>query len=106
MDKIIATNTEIDLDNILERNTLAEKQYKAIELPKIKISKEIKLEIEKQNQSLRKLSKAISNEGIKDYSASYTQLQRVTSGDNYKINTLLKLLDALNLEIVIQSKPS
>jgi HTH-type transcriptional regulator/antitoxin HipB len=41
---------------------------------------------------------------IEDYKASYTQIARVTSGENYKINTLLKVLDALDLEIEIRPR--
>lgn len=73
------------------------KEYYSISKPKQHISKSIKYSIDQHNLSLRKLSTRI--EGM-----SYPQISRVTRGENYNIDTLLKILDALNLELVIQQK--
>ena len=106
MDKNITTNTEIDLDDILKKDTLEEKQYSAIELPKILISQSIKDALKEKSLSLRKVAQVIDELDYDDYKISYTQIARVTSGENYKINTLLKVLDVLDLEITIQPKSS
>ncbi|MEW4225816.1 helix-turn-helix domain-containing protein [Rossellomorea marisflavi] len=73
------------------------KEYYSIDKPKQHIAKSIKYSIEQQKLSLRKLSSKIDG-------MSYTQISRVTRKENYNIDTLLKILDALNLELVIQQK--
>jgi DNA-binding phage protein len=72
-------------------------EYYSIDKPKQHIAKSIKFEIGQKNLSLRKLSAKIDG-------MSYSQISRVTSRENYNIDTLLKILDALNLELVIRSK--
>ena len=73
------------------------REYYAIDKPKQHIAKSIKYAIDKQNLSLRKLSGKIEK-------MSYPQISRVTRGENYNIDTLLKILDSLNLELVIKSR--
>ncbi|WP_257156100.1 helix-turn-helix domain-containing protein [Bacillus thuringiensis] len=73
------------------------KEYYMIDRPKHNIAKSIKVAIDEQNLSLRKLAAKI--EGI-----SYPQISRVTSKENYNIDTLLKILDGLNLELIIKPK--
>jgi ribosome-binding protein aMBF1 (putative translation factor) len=96
----------ITLDNTENNNTTfsfsssvsVHKEYYSIDLPKIHIAKAIKEAIEEQGLSLRKLANNIEN-------MSYPQISRVTTQENYNINTLLKILDALDLELVIKHKP-
>ncbi|AKN34273.1 hypothetical protein Ccar_25950 (plasmid) [Clostridium carboxidivorans P7] len=95
---------EMSICDILGRDTSEYKEYVSIDLPKIKISEMLRDAIHSQNLSLRKISKIIDNMNLDDYKASYTQIARVTSGENYNINTLLKILDVLNLEIDIKEK--
>lgn len=73
------------------------KEYYSIELPKLDISESVRNGLMKKNLSLRKAADLI--EGM-----SYPQISRVTSGDNYNIDTLLKILDILDLEIEIKEK--
>lgn len=73
------------------------REYYSIDRPKQHIAKSIKFAIEQNNLSLRKLSAKIDK-------MSYPQISRVTRRENYNIDTLLKILDALDLELVIKSK--
>ncbi|WP_257145848.1 helix-turn-helix domain-containing protein [Priestia megaterium] len=73
------------------------KEYYTIDKPKHAIAKAIKVAIDHQNLSIRKLSDKI--EGM-----SHPQISRVTSKENYNINTLLKILDALDLELTVRPK--
>ncbi|WP_017691499.1 helix-turn-helix domain-containing protein [Paenibacillus sp. PAMC 26794] len=70
--------------------------YYAISIPKLEIIKSIKDQLGKSNVSVRKLAESI---GMR-----HPQIVRVTSGENYNIETLLKILYALDLEIVIREK--
>lgn len=70
--------------------------YYRISVPKLKISDKIREALKKKNISIRKLS---NNIGLK-----HPQVIRVTSANNYNIDTLLKILDGLDLEIEIKSK--
>lgn len=70
--------------------------YYRISVPKLKITKQIKEELTNKNLSIRKLSENI---GLK-----HPQIIRVTSAKNYNIDTLLKILDGLDLEIEIKQK--
>lgn len=64
---------------------------------KVNISKIIAEQCKVQNISIRKLAK---NVGLK-----HPQIIRITSGDaNYNIDTLLKVLIGLNLEVEIKPK--
>lgn len=70
--------------------------YQSISIPKLAISKAIKHQMVKKNMSIRSLAK---NVGMQ-----HPQVVRVTSGENYTIESLLKILTALDLEIVIKEK--
>ncbi|MFD1884979.1 XRE family transcriptional regulator [Paenibacillus wenxiniae] len=70
--------------------------YYSISQPKLEIIDSIKKEINKKGLTVRKLGNII---GMK-----HPQIVRVTNGENYNIETLLKILNALDLEIVIREK--
>lgn len=61
------------------------------------ISKAIKHTLQIRGLTLRTLSEKI--DGI-----SHPQIHRITKGQNYNIDTLIKVLDSLNLEIQIKEK--
>ncbi|PYI51056.1 helix-turn-helix domain-containing protein [Paenibacillus flagellatus] len=72
-------------------------EYEVLIRPKIEIAQAIKRQLENRRMSVRKLAERTGMQ--------HPQIVRVTSGDtNYNIDTLLKLLDALDLEVVIQEK--
>lgn len=73
------------------------KEYYTIDKPKHAIAKAIKVAIDDQDLSIRRLSQKI--EGM-----SHPQISRVISKENYNINTLLKILDVLDLELTIRPK--
>ncbi|MFJ7941101.1 XRE family transcriptional regulator [Peribacillus sp. NPDC096622] len=92
--------TENNDDNI-EFHDISEimdipEEYYVTSVSKLKISEKIKERIEQKQLSIRKLSKNI---GLK-----HPQIIRVTSAKNYNIDTLLKILDGLDLEIEIKVK--
>ncbi|TYS12983.1 helix-turn-helix transcriptional regulator [Rossellomorea vietnamensis] len=72
-------------------------EYKVINLPKQKISEAVRLGLKEKKLSLRKAADKV--EGM-----SYPQISRITSGENYNIDTLLKILNILDLEIEIKKK--
>ncbi|MCI3921352.1 helix-turn-helix transcriptional regulator [Paenibacillus sp. TRM 82003] len=63
---------------------------------KQRIIHSIKTKIDKHNITVRRLAE---QSGMK-----HPQVIRVTSGENYNIETLIKILDALDLEIIIKEK--
>lgn len=67
-----------------------------IEKEREKIGKAIRDEMEKQNFSLRSLGKKV---GYK-----HGQILRITNGKNYNIETLLRVLEGLDMEIKIKKK--
>ncbi|WP_409344239.1 helix-turn-helix domain-containing protein [Paenibacillus sp. MBLB4367] len=72
-------------------------EFYQISEPKKEISLSIKRSLEKKRLSIRKLAEMT---GMK-----HPQILRVTSGDtNYNLDTLLKILEALDLELVIRDK--
>ena len=72
-------------------------EIESVSKPKVEISKSIEEACKAQNISIRKLADKV---GLK-----HPQIIRVTSGDhNYNIETLLKILDGLDLEIKIVRK--
>jgi HTH-type transcriptional regulator / antitoxin HipB len=73
------------------------KDYIVIEVPKQHISEAVRDGLKEKQLSLRKA--ADLREGI-----SYTQIARITSGENYNIDTLLKVLDILDLKLEITKK--
>lgn len=72
------------------------KDYYVVSVPKLKISKAIADRLKEENLSVRKLAE--------DIGVHHPQIVRVTSGQNYTIDTLLRVLDRLDLEIVIEKK--
>ncbi|AMK71536.1 MULTISPECIES: helix-turn-helix domain-containing protein [Bacillus] len=70
--------------------------YNKLSIPKLKITHKIKEGLDKKELSIRKLAQNI---GLK-----HPQIVRVTSAKNYNIDTLLKILDGLDLEIEIKPK--
>lgn len=89
----MAENMEFqDISDIME---IPEDYYK-ISVPKLKITKQIKEGLENKDLSVRKLGENI---GLK-----HPQIIRVTSANNYNIDTLLKILDGLDLEIEIKPR--
>lgn len=89
MDTNIKTFTLQDLNNVPP-------EYFSISVPKLEITRSIKNAVGKQNITVRKLAEKA---GMK-----HPQIVRVTSCENYTIDTLLKVLDALNLSIEIKEK--
>jgi HTH-type transcriptional regulator / antitoxin HipB len=75
------------------------KDYYAIHIPKRNISKTIRDLLKEQNLTYRQACEKIED-------LNYTQFTRVTSGANYTIETLLKTLDGLGLEMEIKRKNS
>lgn len=75
------------------------KDYYAIQLPKRLIAHKVKETLKQKNLTYREACENIDN-------FSYTQLSRITCATNYNIETLLKALDALGLEIEIKQKNS
>lgn len=71
-------------------------EYYSISIPKLEITHRIKEALGERNLSVRKLAEKA---GMK-----HPQIIRVTSGENYNIETLLRILDALDLEIVLQER--
>lgn len=71
-------------------------EYYSVVVPKMEIVKAIENAISEKKISIRKLAAQI---GWK-----HPQVIRITSGENYNIDSLLKLLDALDLKIVIEKK--
>jgi predicted XRE-type DNA-binding protein len=64
--------------------------------PKLGITKAIKDQLTNKELSVRGLAKEI---GMK-----HPQIVRVTNCENYNIDTLLKILNSLDLEIVVRPK--
>lgn len=85
-------NPPRNLDEVMELPN----EYYSIVKPKIDIVQKIKQTMEDKQLSIRKLAKSA---GMK-----HPQIVRVTSGENYNIETLLKILDVLELEIDIKVK--
>lgn len=65
--------------------------------PKLRISQAITEAMDEKDLSMRRLAEEIG--GMK-----HPQIHRITSGQNYNIDTLLRVLNGLNLELVIQKK--
>ncbi|QII26903.1 hypothetical protein G3M81_23200 [Bacillus paralicheniformis] len=81
-----------DLNDIME----VPDDYYIISEPKLKITKAIEEQLNKKNMSIRGLGEKIN--------MKHPQIIRVTSCRNYNIDTLLKILDGLDLEITVQPK--
>lgn len=81
-----------DINDIME----VPKEYHSVSVPKLTITKKIKESLKEKKLSIRQLGEEI---GLK-----HPQIIRVTSAKNYNIDTLLKILDGLDLEIEIKFK--
>lgn len=73
------------------------REYYSLVLPKLYISKVIKKNLQEKNLTYRQAAERIDD-------MNYSQFTRITSGDNYTIDNLLKALDILDLEITINKK--
>lgn len=73
------------------------REFIVLQVPKRKIADIVREQLKEKNLTYRQAA-----ETIEDF--SYTQLSRVTSGSNYTIDTLLKTLDCLGLEIEIKKR--
>ncbi|MBX9970700.1 hypothetical protein H7K06_24525 [Priestia aryabhattai] len=82
-----------DLDNVLN----IPKELKILEKEKLKISEEVYKQLKMRRLSMKKVSDNIEGLGV-------AQVSRIMNGENYNINTLLKVLDFLELEIKVVSK--
>lgn len=83
---------EVNIEEIME----IPKSYYIFSEPKLKISKAIKEQLDQKELSIRGLGRNLE--------MKHQQIVRVTSGENYNIDTLLKILDGLDLEITLQPK--
>ncbi|QSF43433.1 helix-turn-helix domain-containing protein [Paenibacillus tianjinensis] len=63
---------------------------------KLKIIKSIKDELAARNYSVRQFAEKVD--------MKHPQIHRVTRGENYNIDTLIKILDGLDMEIIVQPK--
>lgn len=83
---------EMDISEIMD----IPKDYYILSEPKFYISKQIEQALNEKEMSLRQLAKEIN--------MHHPQIVRVTSIKNYNIDTLLRILDGLDLEIVVKRK--
>lgn len=74
----------------------ATSDFTVLAKPKLSISKAIANAMVEQNVSMRQLAEEI---GMK-----HPQIHRITSGQNYNVETLLRVLNGLGLEVIIQKK--
>lgn len=81
-----------DIHDIME----VPNEFYSISEPKFQISKILKEVMDQEELTFRELAEDI---GMK-----HPQIIRVTSGKNYNIDTLLRILDGLDLEIEIKKK--
>lgn len=75
----------------------ATSDFAVLAKPKLRISRAVANAMVEQNVSMRQLAEKIT--GMK-----HPQIHRITSGKNYNIDTLLRVLNGLNLELIIQKK--
>lgn len=75
------------------------REFLLLQVPKLKIADLVKEQLQEKNLTYRQAA-----EKIDDF--SYTQLSRITTGANYTIDTLLKALDCLDLELEVKKKDS
>ena len=85
---------EKSMDEILKS---APGEYFSIDQPKRHIANSVRSKMKEDNLSLRAVAESI--DGL-----SYTQIHRITSKQNYNVDTLLKVLDTLGLEFEIKPK--
>lgn len=87
------TNEKYDISEIIE----IPDEYYYITVPKQVIADAVREGMDNKRLSLRKAADKI--EGM-----SFPQIARITSGENYNIDTLLKVLNVLDLEVQIKPK--
>ena len=87
-----ASVTSGDLSSRLGSNS----DFVVLAKPKLSISKIIAKAMSEQDVSMRQFAESI---GMK-----HPQVHRITSGKNYNVDTLLRVLDGLGLEVVIKKK--
>lgn len=83
---------EIDLDDILDNP----EESNLLEREKLKISEIVYKRMKDRQLSMKKVSDQIEGLGA-------AQVSRIVNGENYNINTLIKVLDFLELELRIVS---
>jgi len=104
MTENIEDNTLINLNRIPENFEVYDltewginfDSFKSIGEPKNNIAEAIKRGLEKEDISIRKLAESLSMQ--------HPQIIRITKSQNYNIDTLLKILDRLNLELIVKEK--
>lgn len=77
-------------------STTQQETDKFIEETKQEISDILRENLREQGLSIRKLAHSIGMQ--------HPQVLRITSGENYTINNLIKILDAAGLQVVIKKK--
>ncbi|MGF7535309.1 helix-turn-helix transcriptional regulator [Bacillus mexicanus] len=87
-------NSNIKVMNIEEIMDIP-KDYYIVSEPKLNITKAIKEELDNKNLSIRGLAKCL---GMK-----HPQIIRVLGANNYKIDTLAKIIKGLEMELIIQT---
>ena len=87
-------NQNNDLTNLTEE---IPKEYLLLQVQKRQISNIIRTVLKEENLTYREACNRIKD-------LNYTQFTRVTSGSNYTIETLLKTLNGLGLELEIKRK--
>jgi len=90
--KNVVESSVIDLSDLMTIPS----DFEVLSKPKANISKALVEFMEQQDLTIRELAERV---GMK-----HPQVVRVTRGNNYNIDTLLRLLDGLGLEIFIQKK--
>ena len=88
---------ERDKKRDLNKHIEFPKEYYAIEVPKQNIARAIREQLKEKDLTYRKAA------GLMD-DLNFTHFTRVTSGTNYTIDTLLKTLFVLDLELVLKKK--
>lgn len=81
---------------MMEKVNYLDKVDLTIPKAKLEISKAITKELENNKYTVREFAEMVE--------MNHPQIIRVTSGKNYNIDTLLKILDGLNLQITIQPR--
>ncbi|MEH7490449.1 helix-turn-helix domain-containing protein [Priestia megaterium] len=71
--------------------------YERLYVPKQKIARNLRNFIKVKGLSIRKLANQMDD-------VNYSQIVRITTTKNYNIDTLLKILDELDLEIEIKPR--
>lgn len=65
--------------------------------PKLRISRAITDAMKEEEVSMRQLAESVGN-------MKHPQIHRITSGKNYNIDSLLKIMNELGLELLVRKK--